>query len=76
MTFDDVRAIALAWPGVEDATSYGTKAKGVGHDERDMPMDAAPAVFYVSEHYRDWPTVLAQLSAAQPEMVRGLLLRH
>jgi len=24
MTFDDVRAMALAWPGVEDGTSYGT----------------------------------------------------
>jgi hypothetical protein len=26
MTFDDVRKIALAWPEVEDGTSYGTSA--------------------------------------------------
>ena len=26
MTFDDVRAFATAWPGVEDGTSYGTAA--------------------------------------------------
>lgn len=26
MTFDDVRQIALAWPDVEDGTSYGTPA--------------------------------------------------
>jgi hypothetical protein len=26
MTFDDVRAIALAWPEVEDGSSYGTAA--------------------------------------------------
>ena len=26
MTFDDVRALALDWPEVEDATSYGTPA--------------------------------------------------
>jgi hypothetical protein len=26
MTFDDVRQIALAWPEVEDGTSYGTPA--------------------------------------------------
>ena len=26
MTFDDVRAIALAWPEVQDGTSYGTAA--------------------------------------------------
>lgn len=26
MTFDDVRRISLAWPEVEDGTSYGTPA--------------------------------------------------
>mgnify|MGYP001611736738 CR=1 FL=1 len=26
MTFDDVRTMALAWPGVEESTSYGTPA--------------------------------------------------
>jgi hypothetical protein len=26
LTFDDVRRIALAWPEVEDGTSYGTPA--------------------------------------------------
>lgn len=26
MTFDDIRAIALRWPDVEDGTSYGTPA--------------------------------------------------
>ncbi|WP_315757601.1 MULTISPECIES: MmcQ/YjbR family DNA-binding protein [unclassified Bradyrhizobium] len=26
MTFDDVRALALTWPEVEDGTSYGTPA--------------------------------------------------
>ena len=26
MTFDDIRKIALAWPAVEDGTSYGTPA--------------------------------------------------
>ena len=26
MTFDDIRTIALAWPEVEDGTSYGTPA--------------------------------------------------
>ena len=26
MTFDDIRKVALAWPEVEDGTSYGTAA--------------------------------------------------
>ena len=29
MTFDDVRKISLAWPEVEDGTSYGTPAPKV-----------------------------------------------
>src|SRR6195952_2697486 len=29
MTFDDIRNIALAWPEVEDGTSYGTPAQKV-----------------------------------------------
>ena len=96
MTFEDVRAMALAWPGVEDGTSYGTLAlkvrgrlltrlkedgeslvvKGVGFDERDMLMEADPRVFYITDHYRNWPSVLVRLSAARPEVVRKLLLRH
>jgi hypothetical protein len=96
MTFDDVRAIALAWPGVEDSTSYGTPAlkvngkfltrlredgdslviKGVELDERDMLMEADPEVFYITDHYRDWPTILVRLSNAHPDTVRSLLLRH
>jgi hypothetical protein len=96
VTFDDVRAIALAWPGVEDSTSYGTPAlkvkgrllarlredgdslviKGVGFDEREMLIEAEPDVFYFTDHYRDWPIVLARLSKARPATVKGLLLRH
>jgi hypothetical protein len=26
VTFDDIRKLALAWPEVEDGTSYGTPA--------------------------------------------------
>jgi hypothetical protein len=96
MTFDDVRAIALVWPGVEDGTSYGTpglKVKGkfltrlredgdslvvasVPRDERDMLIEADPAVFYITQHYRDYPAVLVRLSAADPNTVRSLLFRH
>lgn len=96
MTFDALRALVLAWPGVEDGTSYGTPAlkvrgkllarlredgdtlviPGVGADERAMLIEAAPEIFYVTDHYRDWPMVLARLSRAEPAAIEGLLRRH
>jgi hypothetical protein len=96
MTFDDVRTIALAWPGVEDETSYGTPALkvkgkglarlredgetlvviGVNLDERDMLMEAEPDIFFITDHYRDWPTVLVRLPRAEPDMIKGLLFRR
>jgi hypothetical protein len=95
VTYDDVRKMALAWPGVEEATSYGTpslKVKGkfltrlredgdtlvikdVDPDERDMLMEAAPEIFYITDHYKGWPMVLVRLSKAHPRQVRSLLLR-
>ena len=96
MNFGDVRAMALAWPGVEDSTSYGTpslKVKGkfltrlredgdtlvvleVPPEERELLIESDPAVFYVTDHYRDWPTVLVRLSAAAPDIVESLLRRR
>lgn len=95
MTFEDVRAMALQWPGVEDGTSYGTPAlkvrgklltrlkedgdslviRGVGFDEREMLIEADPAVFHLTDHYRAYPMVLMRLSAAEPTQVEALLLR-
>ena len=96
MTFDDVRALALAWPSVEDSTSYRTPAlkvrgkllarlredgetlvlPGVEPDERDMLIEAAPAIFFVTPHYEDWPCILARLPVADAEAIEPLLRRR
>jgi hypothetical protein len=96
MTFDEVRRIALAWPEVEDGTSYRTPAlkvrkkllvrlredgnslvmPGVPRDERDMLVERAPKLFYFTDHYRDYPTVLIRLSKAKRADVEPLLRRH
>lgn len=95
MTYEEVRLMVLAWPGVEDGTSYGTpslKIKGkfftrlkedgdslvikdIDPDERDMLIEAAPDVFYITDHYKGWPMVLMRLSKARPDQVKALLLR-
>ena len=91
-TFESVRRIALALPGVEDALSYGTpglKVKGklvarlkedgviairVGTIlERDWLIENDPAVFYITEHYRDYPALLVRLSAVSETTLRDLL---
>ena len=88
-----VRRLALALPGVEETTSYGTaafKVRGkfltrlkedgeslvlkVGSiDERDFLLKANPAVFFITEHYRDYPALLVRLAAARPALLAQLL---
>jgi hypothetical protein len=96
MTFDDIRKLTLAWPEVEDGTSYGTAALkvrkkllarvkedgdslvmlGVPQDERDMLVESQPKVFYFTDHYKDYPTVLIRLSKAKRATVEPLLRRR
>jgi hypothetical protein len=92
VTFDDVRAMAMALPGVEAGGSYGTPAYRVAKKlfarhhqdgetlvlrinifERRFLMEAEPKVFYITDHYREWPWVLMRLSAATPERLRQAL---
>ena len=96
MTWDEVRAIALSLPGVEEGTSYGTpgfKVKGkfltrlrpeddslvlvdVGFDEREMLIEAEPAVFHITPHYKNYPSVLARLGGVDPGSLRNFLERR
>ena len=96
MTFDDVRALALAWPEVVDGTSHGTPAlkarkkllarlkedgdslviPGVPRDEREMLVESQPKLFYFTDHYRDYPIILACLSKAVRADVEPMLRRQ
>ena len=96
MTYDDVRDIALAWPEVEDGTSYGTPAlkvrkkmlvrlkedgdslvmPGVPADEREMLVETQPTIFYLTDHYRDYPIALIRLSKARRAIVEPFLRRR
>ncbi|WP_139861992.1 MmcQ/YjbR family DNA-binding protein [Bradyrhizobium ivorense] len=49
---------------------------GVPPDERDMLVERQPSVFYFTDHYRDYPTVLIRLSKARRASVEPLLRRH
>lgn len=49
---------------------------GVPQDERDMLVERRPAIFYVTDHYRDYPIVLIRLSKATHATVEPLLRRQ
>ena len=96
VTFDTVRKIALALPGVEKSTAYGSpalKVEGkllaciainrsaepgslvvrIDFNDRDELLAADPDVYYVTDHYINYPSVLVRLSRIKPDVLRDLL---
>jgi len=45
-------------------------------DERDMLLEADPKTFFITEHYRNYPSVLAHASRIEPATLRGMLERR
>lgn len=41
--------------------------------KRDILLNAEPETFYITEHYRNYPSVLVRLSSIQFEVLRDLL---
>ena len=48
----------------------------VGHDEREMLMEAAPATFHITPHYKDYPSVLARIERLHPGSLQNFLERR
>jgi hypothetical protein len=45
-------------------------------DEREMLMEAEPATFHLTPHYKDYPSVLARLELVDPGTVQSFLERR
>ena len=45
-------------------------------DERDMLLEADPKTFFITEHYRNYPSVLAYASKIDGKTLRGMLERR
>src|ERR1700759_2388069 len=41
---------------------------------RDMMLEAEPEIFYITDHYRNFPFVLARLSALTPKILKEILI--
>ena len=48
----------------------------VGFDEREMLMEAEPATFHLTAHYKDFPCVLARMESLHPGSFRNFLDRR
>jgi hypothetical protein len=95
-SFEPVRKIGLALPGVEASTAYGaaalklrgnlmaclathrsaepnTLALQVGFEERDALIAEQPDLYYIKDHYLNYPTVLVRLSRVNEALLRDLL---
>ena len=48
----------------------------VPFDEREMLMEAEPATFHFTAHYKDYPSVLARLDSLHPGSLRAFLERR
>ena len=45
----------------------------VDMDDRDVLMRSYPAVFYITDHYRAYPSVLVRIEKIDPAMLRDLI---
>lgn len=96
ITFDTVRNIGLALPGVEEGTAHGQPALKVhgkllaclaahrsaephslvvlmDFEDRAQLLDADPDVYYVTDHYVGYTSVLVRLSRVNADVLRDLL---
>jgi len=93
VTFEQVRAIALGFPGVEERPSHDarpafrTKKRGIVYarpepdvivvwmliEVRDALCTEQPAVFFITDHYRDYPYVLVRLKAVTRALLAELI---
>src|SRR5437588_9138081 len=45
-------------------------------DERDMLLESDPEVFHITDHYRNYPAVLARRPLLEPARLRAMLERR
>ena len=45
-------------------------------DERDMLLEADPKTFFITDHYKNYPYLLARISVIDAKALRGMLERQ
>src|SRR6185295_16662960 len=68
-----VRGKLLACPAINKSAEPGSLAVRVSFLERDELIEGDPNVYYVTDHYVNYPSVLVRLSRIKPDALRDLL---
>ena len=80
-----MEATSYGTPGFRAGNKFLTRLRSeddslvlldVGFDEREMLMEAEPQTFHITEHYRNYPSVLARIESVHPGTLRGLIERR
>jgi hypothetical protein len=68
-----VRGKLLTCPAIHGSAEPNTLAVRIGIDQRAELIAADPDVYYVTDHYVNYPTVLVRLSRVHQDSLRDLL---
>ena len=68
-----VRGRLLTCPALHASAEPNTLAVRIDFDQRAELMAAEPGVYYVTDHYVNYPTVLVRLSRIDRDSLRDLL---
>jgi hypothetical protein len=68
-----VRGKLFVWTPVHKSAEPGSLAVRVDLDRRAELIAEAPDIYYVTDHYRNYPTVLVRLARIQTDALKDLL---
>ncbi|HEY2842100.1 MAG TPA: hypothetical protein VGJ09_00560 [Bryobacteraceae bacterium] len=68
-----VRGKLLTFIPIHKSAEPGSLAVRLGIDQRAELISAAPDIYYVTDHYLNYPTVLVRLSRIRPDALKDLL---
>ena len=63
----------FAWMPQKKSVEPGTLAVRISFDDRTELLAAAPDIFYLIDHYKDYPAILVRLSLIPTDMLKDLL---
>ena len=68
-----VRGQLLTCMAIHKSAEPGSLAVRIGFEDRAALMSADPEVYYLADHYVEYPVVLVRLSRIHPDALRDLL---
>ena len=68
-----VRGAMLGCIAINKSAEPGSLALRIDFEQRDALLAEAPEIFYITDHYKPYPSVLVRLSKIRADQMRDLL---